>query len=104
MYMHTCGILGAFEHDSDFTARESLLRLQQHRGTLLWRQSVECGTKPADRLIEHCIAFGTGFSRRRIESELVGFVVRTCERHDSPPPSISPLMVNAQVDQDSIEP
>src|SRR5277367_3580735 len=105
MHVYSGRGLRALQHFADFAAGESLLRLQQYRSPLLRRKLVERGPKPADRLLQHRLALGAGFTRRRIESVFVGIVAaRSFERREPPPPSVAPLMVDAQVDQDPVEP
>src|SRR5580704_15589130 len=105
MHVHPGRGLRTLQQFAYFAAGESLLRLQQYCGPLLRRKLVERRPEPADRLLQHRLALGAGFTRRRIESVFVRIVAaRSLERCEPPPPSIAPLMVDAQVDQDPVEP
>src|ERR1700733_6653422 len=105
MHLHPGRGLRALQHFADFAAGESLLRLQQYCSPLLRRKLVERGPQPADELLQHRLALGTGFTRRRIESVFVRIVAaRSLERREPPPPSVAPLMIAEQDDQDTVEP
>src|SRR5260370_3279758 len=94
-HMHTRRVLRALAPRGNFPAGDALLRLQQHRSSLIRRQLIERRPQPAYRLGQHRRILRPGLTRRRIDAMLLWIVAGTRDRHESPPPSITPLIVDA---------
>jgi hypothetical protein len=104
MKMDSRGGFRAFEYGRNLPAREIFLDLQEHRGALARRDLPERIVQ-ADR----CLAadrrqFRPGFLRGRIDRQTLGIIQRSGKRRQLAPPSITPLMVDAEVNHDSVEP
>src|SRR5579871_3650783 len=98
MNMHSRSVLRTFKDLGDLAARQSFLRLQQNRDSLVGRKMIERGAQLEGRLAEYRGNLGTRLGRGGIDSWRIRIIGGTREWDQSTPPFVTPFVIDAKVD------